>query len=423
MSESNKLNASNGLYQFGPFRLESRERRLLKEGSAIGLPPKVFDTLRLLVENAGHVVTKGELMAALWPETAVEEGNLTKNVWLIRKALGEAEGENRYIETVPKAGYRFVASVRQAAETSLQRSIPAPPPFLDRETAPAPGLGRKSPRVFAIALAAFLGVVLGVFWLGSRHPRAGLTAGSPGSKSPVRTRRSVAVLGFQNLSGRPDAGWLSTAVSEMVSAELAGGEKLRLVPAESVARFGQVGRPAIAGTLSRETLANLRANLDADVVLSGSYVALPSPNGGAVRFDMTLQDTSTGESLATVSETGNQGDLFRLVSSAGERLRSRLGLAAVSESGSGDIAASLPKDPEAARLYADGLAKIRAFDALAARPLLETSIRMEPGFGPAHAALSETWSALGYDENARTEAEKSFRLAGGSPSSGRATAG
>ena len=244
----------------------------------------------------------------------------------------------------------------------------------------------------------------------------------PASMSGVHARRSVAVLGFQNLSGRTDAEWLSTAVSEMVSAELADGEKLRVVPAESVARFGRVGRPATAGTLSRETLANLRASLDADVILSGSYVALSSPGGEKIRFDMTLQDTATGESLATVSETGSEADLFRLVSSAGDRLRAELGLATATDSVPGGIAAALPNGREAARSYAEGLAKLRGFDALGARPLFEESIRIDPDFGPAHEALSQAWSALGYDEKARGEAELSFRLAKSSPPSVRAGA-
>jgi DNA-binding winged helix-turn-helix (wHTH) protein/TolB-like protein len=428
MGEADKLNASNGLYEFGLFRLEARERRLLKDRKPIALQPKVFDTLRLLVENAGHVVTKGELMTALWPEIAVEEGNLTKNIWLIRKALGETEGENRYIETVPKAGYRFVAAVRRVAESPPTAAIPAAakPSLVDRETTPAPivALERKSRRGGAIAAVVILAVLLvpGILWMRKRIVGVRRTSSTLVSAAAVHARRSLAVLGFQNLSGRPDAGWLSTAVSEMMSAELAAGEKLRLVPAENVAHLGGVRFPAVVGTLSRETLANLRASLDADLVLSGSYVDISSSSGEAVRFDMTLQDTATGESLATVTETGNEGDLFKLVASAGDRLRVDLGLAATPSSEPGGVAVSLPEDREAARLYAEGLARLRRFDPLGARPLFEGSIRIEPGFGPAHEALSQAWSVLGYDENARTEAERSFHLTSGSPPAIRASA-
>ncbi|HET7451889.1 MAG TPA: tetratricopeptide repeat protein, partial [Thermoanaerobaculia bacterium] len=407
------------LYEFGPFRLEARERRLWNGEDLVPLPPKVFDTLVLLVENAGHVVTKSELMASLWPGTAVEEGNLTKNIWLIRRALGESEGENRYIETVPKAGYRFVAPLREAAEAPPAPD-PAPSPSRrmadDSPLVPARPPRRRMPVAARIAIAAGLCVVIALAAFLSRHRpiRSEAPGGGAAATPPIPARRSVAVLGFRNLSGRPDAGWLSTAVSEMMSAELAAGEKLRLVPAESVSRVGGVRSPPSAGTLSRETLANLRASLDADMVLSGSYVAIPSADGGALRFDMTLQDTGTGESLVTVTETGSAGNLFDLVAAAGNRLRSGLGLDGASPAGAGGVAASLPNDPGAARAYAEGLAKFREFDALGARPLLEASIRVEPNFGPAHEALSRTWSALGYDGNARTEAEEAFRLASGS---------
>jgi DNA-binding winged helix-turn-helix (wHTH) protein/TolB-like protein/predicted negative regulator of RcsB-dependent stress response len=427
MAETIKLNASKGLYEFGPFRLETRERRLLKDGQPISLQPKVFDTLGLLVENAGHVVTKSELMASLWPGTTVEEGNLTKNIWLIRKALGESEGENRYIETVPRAGYRFVAPLRPiAAERSPVLAPEAAPPLLfESSAAPATMAGRPtSRRVPVVAAGAALVLLTGVFWTLERNGRGRSTPVTPrpAAAVPGPARRGVAVLGFQNLSGRSEAGWLSTAVSEMISAELAGAETLRLVPAENIARFGDARQPPIAGTLSRETLANLRGRLDADLVLSGSYVAMISPGGDAVRFDMTLQDTATGETLATVTETGKESDLFALVSSAGGRLRADLGLSPASSSEGAVMAASLPNNREAARLYANGLAKLRTFDALGAQPLFEASIRAEADFGPAHEALSRVWSALGYDEKARVEAEESFRLASGSPPALRASA-
>src|ERR1700690_3385893 len=97
------------VYRFGGFQLEPDERRLSEAGKPIALTPKVFDTLVLLVERSGHVVSKDELMRLLWPRGYVDESNLTKHIWLIRRALGEGEHDSRFIETVPKLGYRFVA--------------------------------------------------------------------------------------------------------------------------------------------------------------------------------------------------------------------------------------------------------------------------------------------------------------------------
>src|SRR5262245_33071424 len=98
-------------YRFGPFQLDVRERRLSRGAEAIPLRLKVFDTLRVLVENAGRLLTKQELLDAVWPETAVEENNLNHNVSVLRKALGEEAAGRQYIETVPRVGYRFVAAI------------------------------------------------------------------------------------------------------------------------------------------------------------------------------------------------------------------------------------------------------------------------------------------------------------------------
>src|SRR6185437_11565344 len=100
------------VYRFAECELDPREHRLLVRGQQVTLTPKVFETLVLLVERAGHVVSKDELMAALWPRGFVHESNLTKHIWLIRRALGDGEDEGRYIETVPKLGYRFIAPVQ-----------------------------------------------------------------------------------------------------------------------------------------------------------------------------------------------------------------------------------------------------------------------------------------------------------------------
>src|ERR1044071_1180001 len=101
------------LYEFGPFHLDAHERVLRRDGQPVALTPKVFDTLLVLVERSGHVVAKDELMQRLWPDSFVEEGNLAFNISILRKALAESGGDTQFIETVPKRGYRFTASVRE----------------------------------------------------------------------------------------------------------------------------------------------------------------------------------------------------------------------------------------------------------------------------------------------------------------------
>jgi len=101
------------LYEFGDFRLDQRRRTLLgRDGAPVPLAAKAFETLSYLVEHAGRVVDKDELMRAVWPDTAVEENNLTQNISLLRRLFGESRGEHRYIATVPGRGYQLVATVR-----------------------------------------------------------------------------------------------------------------------------------------------------------------------------------------------------------------------------------------------------------------------------------------------------------------------
>src|SRR5262245_8107699 len=111
------------IYEFGPFRLDAAEHLLLRDGEAIPLTPKAFDLLLALVERHGRLLEKDELLKKVWPDTFVEEANLASNISQLRKALGDGENGLRYIETVPKRGYRFIASVREFAEERVEPVI------------------------------------------------------------------------------------------------------------------------------------------------------------------------------------------------------------------------------------------------------------------------------------------------------------
>src|SRR5688572_365293 len=111
-------NGSASRVQFGTVTLIPDERLVLKDGQPVSLTPKAFDLLVVLTASPGRLLTKEQLMQAVWPDTTVEESNLAYHVFAIRKALGESADSDRYIETVPKRGYRFVAPVRVETRTS-----------------------------------------------------------------------------------------------------------------------------------------------------------------------------------------------------------------------------------------------------------------------------------------------------------------
>ena len=150
-------------YEFGPFRLDPAERQLLRNNQTVPLAPKAFDTLLLLVENSGHLLTKDELMKCLWPETFVEEANLAQNISAIRRALDDKNGGTHYIETVPKGGYRFVGQI-----TVSQPTPPSAMPARESDATPALDAHRATPKslrrriVLGVAVAMALTVL--AYW-------------------------------------------------------------------------------------------------------------------------------------------------------------------------------------------------------------------------------------------------------------------
>jgi DNA-binding winged helix-turn-helix (wHTH) protein len=109
---------SNNLYDFGPFRLDTLERELFCQGDRVPLTPKAFDTLLILVERSGEILDKEELMKLLWPDSCVEENNLSQNIHALRRALGDDSERPQYIQTLPRRGYRFLVDVRRIQSKS-----------------------------------------------------------------------------------------------------------------------------------------------------------------------------------------------------------------------------------------------------------------------------------------------------------------
>lgn len=263
--------------------------------------------------------------------------------------------------------------------------------------------------LFVIAIA---GLVLGfnVGGIRERVLKRRLTSNTGAHSegmSSVNTRRSVAVLGFRNLSGRADEAWLSTALSEMLTTELAAGGALRTVPGENVAQMKVDLALPDAETYGQDTLSRIRQRLHTDSVVFGSYLPLGQ---GEIRLDVRLQDAAGGETLAYLSEKGEEQQIDDLVSRAGAELRAKLGAGPVTPAQAASIRAAVPSNPQAARLYSEGLAKLRVFDALGARDLLEKAVAVDPSYSAAHSALAEAWSTLGYDAKAKEEAKRALEL-------------
>jgi len=266
---------SKHLYGFGPYRLDIIERVLLRDGQPITLPPKDLETLLVLVERAGHIVEKEELLEKVWPGVFVEEGNLARHVFNLRQVLGDSPDGRKYIETIPKRGYRFVAAVHAESEpaaphlSTLQASEQA-------RSAVSPG----QKRIFwlwplalsALAVTAIL--IARHFW-------------PPRNPSPQRVM--LAVLPFANLSGDAHEDYFADGLTEEMIAQLGQLQpaKLGVIARTSTVRYKD----------TKETAAQIGRELGVGYLLEGSV------RRGGERVRITAQLIQTEEQTHLWAQT------------------------------------------------------------------------------------------------------------------------
>ena len=263
------------LYAFGPYQLEAEERVLLRDGQPVTLPPKDLETLLALVEKAGHIVEKEELLEKVWPGVFIEEGNLSRHIFNLRQVLGDSPDGRKYIETVPRRGYRFVASVRKDGETTA--SDPATSPASGRSQTARPVGLRRTLRLVPLGVLTALAVTA---MLGSRRFW---------SQKPAPQRAMLAVLPFANLSGDAREDYFADGLTEEMIAQLG-----QLQPA----KLGVIARTSIVrykGT--KETVAQIGQELGVGYLLEGSV------RRGGDRVRITAQLIHTGEQTHLWAET------------------------------------------------------------------------------------------------------------------------
>lgn len=418
------MEQENPVYRFADFELQPKERRLLQAGETVALTPKVFEILLLLADRAGHAVSKDEIMSAIWPGRFVAESNLTKHIWTLRQALGEGEEGGRFIETLPKLGYRFLppvsrGEVRGLLEPSPSRRLPEPSPVQPtaepkgiRATA-APDASAQSHRrrletlPLAAATSLVLIAALAAWWVwNGREPVFPWSHRAPGT--------AVAVFDFDNLSGDRKQAWIGTAFSEMLGVEMAQGGQLHLLPAELIhAVRGHSPGPG-AGRFSPGTLTELRRQLAVDYVVTGGYFA-SNKNDSAVRLDLALQDARSGATVATFTHTGSAEDLPSLASKAGADLRQRLNLRPQSAEERRLAANARPPSTEVMQHIGFALDALRRYDPARARDELLQAVADAPGYAPSYVYLAKAWSQLGYDQKARAAAAQAAAHSAGLP--------
>ena len=252
---------TSNLYQFGEFRLDPQSRVLSRRGTPVPLTPKAFDVLLLLIQNAGETVTKDELMKAVWPDSFVEESNLTQTIFMIRKALDET-ADRRYILTVQGQGYRFLVRVTETADSVAETEAgeiegPVPPPSAGSAPEiqlPSHWRGAGDWRAVVIACAGFalVAIVVSALWIWRSRQGA--------VEQPGRTM--LAVLPFENFTGDSGQEYFSDGLTEEMISQLGN-----LDPAH----LGIIARTSVMHYKhSQESIPDIGKDLGVQYVIEGS---------------------------------------------------------------------------------------------------------------------------------------------------------
>lgn len=373
-------------YQFGAFHLNSAGRELLRGKERLELPPRVFDTLVLLVEEKGKLVEKDRLMSAVWPDTVVEENNLSQAVYLLRKILHDGENGTRYIETVPKRGYRFVARVQQVenhAESSSERPSQVEPAKGNSgnnglSQSPFPAL-RKS-RWLVWCTAGLIGTLVALLVV-----QVGRWRDRQKNQSDSEPIRSVAVLPLQNLSNDPEEEYFADGMTDELITELAQVRQLKVVSKTSIMQYKGVRRP----------LTQIGRELGVDAVVEGSIMR----SGNRVRITAQLIRTATDHHIWAKAYEGDLKNVLSLQALVAEAITDevKLGLTPAERS---RLRASRPVDPEAYEAYLRGRYFWNRRDVGGFQKAIEyfnQAIKKDPNFALAYSGLADCNTLLALD--------------------------
>jgi TolB-like protein/DNA-binding winged helix-turn-helix (wHTH) protein len=397
---------TNHIYEFGPFRLIPEERQLLRDNQPVSLTPKSFDLLVVLVENSGHLIEKGELLKRLWPDSFVEEANLTVNISALRRALGEGSNEHQYVETVSRRGYRFVASVKERSlndaelstrESSNDDSDGKTVATREQQTS-SPSLPAASrPNVlFRRWPLALVGLLLLPALLVALNA-GGLSERLWGQGNPVRLQ-SLAVLPLENLSGDPSQDYFADGMTEAVITDLARVGALRVMSLASVMPYKGKRKP----------LAEIGRELNVEAVMTGSV----ERSGERVRIAVQLIHAATGRNLWTNTYERDLRDVVALQKELTRDIVGKIRIT-VTPQEQEQLTRVHPIDPQAYDHYLHGrfyLNRQNKDGNEAAITALEHAVATDPNFAAAYADLAQAyvWKLFLFAPGEQQWEEKAF---------------
>ena len=399
-------NESTILYEFGTFRVDPDRQILLRDNQPIPITPKVFETLLILVRHSGEVVTKDELMRELWPDAFVEESNLSQNIFMLRKALGDAPEARRHIVTIPGRGYRFATVVRtvtQAAEHLVISSHSRSRLIVEQTGSEAgeaanvlPTLRRSRARsAYAIAIALVIGFLAVAAVILSRWRRPVVLGGQD----------SVLVADFTNTTG--DVVFDDT-LRQGLAVQLEQSPFLHQIPEDRVRHLLQLmGQPA-SGRVTSELGREVCTRAGGAAVLDGSIENL----GSAYVIGLRAIDCRNGAILDDEqAQAAKKEDVLNALTQIANRFRTRVGesLATIQEHDTPLAEATTPSI-EALKAYSMGRKLMASTGDVASLPFFQRAISVDPKFAMAYAFLGRAYGDLGEAALSAESTSKAYEL-------------
>ena len=401
------------IYEFGDFRLDAEERLLWRADAEVPLTPRVFDTLLYLVEHHDTVLDKERLMEAVWPDSIVEENNLTQNISTLRRVFGETPGSRQYIATVPGRGYRFVAKIKTREADARPQPLGIPEVAISRAAEKTEHVAsvalperRRSLRAALLATAAVLALSVAAlfFWRDRTQKPPEAPAGTQSAKI-LLPEKSIAVLPFANLSADQENAFFTEGVQDDILTALAKFADLKVISRTSVASY-------VAGP--NRNLREIGQELGVANVLEGSVRRA----GGKVRVTAQLIEMRTNTHLWAETYDRELADVFAIQSEIAQRIATAL-QAKLAPEEKARLDTRPTTNSEAYVLY---LTARGTEDYVEAEKIYMQAIALDPGFALAYAQASILNSGFSVDDRARKAraralAEEALRL---SPALGEA---
>jgi DNA-binding winged helix-turn-helix (wHTH) protein/TolB-like protein/Flp pilus assembly protein TadD len=384
-------------YDFGPFRLDPFERLLLRGHEVVPLTPKAFEMLLVLIESSGHVLTKDELMKRVWPDTIVEEANLSHNIYKLREALGEGRNGEKFIETVPRRGYRFVAKVTVAdnrdadliieehsrahivvdEDDTPQNSIETSAvPLAQPRALPLPSKAQRfsisRPGAMIAVAIVLIGVAAGLYIWRIRESR------TPANSAALH---SIAVLPFKPLAANDRDESLEMGMADTLISQLSIIKNLKVRPFSAVRRY----------TKLEDEVARAGNELNVDAVLDGSI----QKSGDRVRVSVRLVKVEGGLVIWSEHFDEKFTDIFAVQDAISRRVGNQLARKLSGEE-QRELGNHGTANTHAYAAYVKGRYFFRKFnpaDHQRAAQYFNEAVATDPNYALAYAGLADTYAS------------------------------